>query len=206
MYTINNTPGFVIGSRSYGEAGKIFSIFTRDFGLVSVVAQGIRLEKSKLRYHMRECSFGIFSLVRGKEMWRLISSAPASSPKLQMFLHCCAGQNSDLVCECGQRVLSFRIAALLKRLLHGEEPNIELFDCIENIIEISGEVSVERLPELESLMALRILNLLGYIGDSDTIRPFIISQSISDELLYSMSELRPKLNGIINASLQASHL
>src|SRR3989338_4347951 len=71
MNPIHTTPGFIIASRPYGETGKILSIFTRDIGLVGAVAQGIRLEKSKLRYHTQDYSFGTFSFVRGRELWRL---------------------------------------------------------------------------------------------------------------------------------------
>jgi chromosome segregation protein len=77
MHPIHTTPGFIIDSRPYGEAGKLLSIFTRDFGLVTTSASGIRFEKSKLRYHSQDYSFGSFSLVRGKELWRLTSAAPA---------------------------------------------------------------------------------------------------------------------------------
>ncbi len=50
------------------------SIFTRELGLVRATAQGIRLEKSKLRYSSQLYSFGIFSFVHGKEFWRLTSA------------------------------------------------------------------------------------------------------------------------------------
>ena len=60
MHPIHTTLGFVINSRPYGEAGKLLSIFTRDFGLVLANAQGIRLEKSKLRPFIQDYSFGYF--------------------------------------------------------------------------------------------------------------------------------------------------
>lgn len=70
-YTVVTTDGFIIGSEPRGEAGKLLSIFTRELGLVLAIAQGIRLEKSKLRYSTREYSFGQFSFVKGREFWRL---------------------------------------------------------------------------------------------------------------------------------------
>ena len=74
MHPIHTTPGFIIGSRPSGEAGKMISIFTRDLGLVFASAQGIRFEKSKLRPFTQDYSFGQFSFVRGKEYWRLTSA------------------------------------------------------------------------------------------------------------------------------------
>src|SRR4051812_13786640 len=112
MHAIHTTPGFVIDSRPYGEAGKILSIFTQDLGLVSAIAQGIRLEKSKLRYYVQNYSFARYSLVRGKEFWRLTSAAESEE----------GTWNAELVAK---------IAALLKRLLQGEEPHPELFELVK---------------------------------------------------------------------------
>lgn len=217
MYTITTTPGLIIGSRPYGEAGKMLSIFTRDLGLVLAAAQGIRLEKSKLRYHTSDYSFGTFSLVRGKEFWRLTSAQSFGIPASRSVAEAQAGIQ-DLVTKRGDisgpilrgedinKSLLVRMSSLLKRLLQGEDPHPELFDCLEVMIENSGHVSAERLPELESITALRILNLLGYIGEHEITKPFVHSQTISSELLSTFSPLRVQVNGIINASLQASQL
>lgn len=172
----------------------MFSIFTRDLGLVQAAAQGIRLEKSKLRYHTQEYSFGTFSLVRGKEFWRLTSAQEIHKDDV-------SHEHLNFT-----RDLQVRMATLLRRLLHGEEPHIELFNCLESTARMCTHIAPECLPELESLTALRILNHLGYIGHSDSVQPFVVSHAISDELLLSFSPLRPKINGIINASLHASHL
>src|SRR5690349_10081885 len=74
MYSIITTEGFIIDSRPSGEAGKLLYIFTKDHGLVMATAQGIRLEKSKLRYFIQDYSFGVYSFVKGKEYWRLTNA------------------------------------------------------------------------------------------------------------------------------------
>ncbi len=193
MYSITTTSGFIISSRPFAEAGKILSVFTRDLGLVTVVAQGIRFEKSKLRYHVKDYAFGIFSLVKGKEFWRLTNAQALEYSQ----------PNDNFKQEI---LLNIRMANLLRRLLHGEEPHPELFDCLYSTFKYISNLSKEKLPELESLTALRILNLLGYVGDSEIVRPFVISNNLSEEILASMSVSRLKINGIINSSLQASHL
>jgi len=74
MYSVYTTAGFVLGSAERGEANKIYSIYTKDFGLVRASAQAVRLEKSKLRYNLDDFTHGHFSLVRGKELWKLTGS------------------------------------------------------------------------------------------------------------------------------------
>jgi hypothetical protein len=75
VHHVHTTDGFTIGSKPYGEAGKIVFIYTRDLGFLTAIAQGIRLEKSKLRYSIRDYGFASFSLVHGKEFWRIVGAS-----------------------------------------------------------------------------------------------------------------------------------
>ncbi len=194
MYSIITTPGFIINSKPYTEAGKIYSIFTRDLGLVFATAQGIRLEKSKLRYHMHEYSFGTFSFVKGKEFWRLTSAAS--------FGKATTGKSHGLE-------LLARIALVLRRLLHGEEPHPKLFECLESceIFLKSGEViNEENLKTLESLVVLRILHRLGYVGRDAQLADCFASEDIDGALLGRCLPLRPLMNKHINKALRESQL
>ncbi len=217
MYAIHTTPGFIIDSRPYGEAGKILSIFTRELGLVSVIAQGIRLEKSKLRYHAQEYRFGVFSLVRGKEYWRLTSSgAPLSVAGVSPLNPTRGIEEKSL----GSFVA--RMALLLRRLLHGEEAHPELFDCVEGCVrfitarrlsfakapkgEHLAELTDEQSKTLESVTVFRILDLLGYIGKDSLFDEKLKSSGLSAELLDEMTGNRGVMNQHINKALRESHL
>ena len=162
MYVIHTTPGFIIESRPRGEAGKLLSIFTRDLGLVLASAQGIRFEKSKLRYHSQEYSFGEFSFVRGKEFWRLTSANAGqikSDQKLVTFSDEAIASHSPAAA----REIVGRIALLLRRLLHGEEAHPELFNEVQSaadFLSAHNSLSAEQLQTFESLIVFRILKLL----------------------------------------------
>ena len=75
MHHIYTTEAFVIHSAPQGEAGKFLLLFTKDFGMIGVMAQGIRLIKSKLRHHVQDYSYCMVSIVRGKEVWRLTGAS-----------------------------------------------------------------------------------------------------------------------------------
>ena len=200
MHAIHTTAGFVVGSRPYGDAGKILSIFTRDFGLVFATAQGIRLEKSKLRYFIQDYSWGIYSFVRGKEYWRLTSAQER---------HGEAGDVTSSVASNGGRDLVARVALLLRRFLQGEEPHPELFDSLESSLSYLskiGENNTEHLLSLESVIVYRILNLLGYIGNDLHIDEAINRGDITGNLLDLVTEKRKIINQHINKALQESHL
>ncbi|MEI6304419.1 MAG: recombination protein O N-terminal domain-containing protein [Candidatus Taylorbacteria bacterium] len=194
MHAIHTTAGFVVGSRPYGDAGKILSIFTRDFGLIFATAQGIRLEKSKLRYFIQDYSWGVYSFVRGKEYWRLTSAQGMEKVGSE------GGGDRDLVA---------RVALLLKRFLQGEDPHPELFDSLEssllNILIIDRK-DIDRLASLESIVVYRVLHLLGYIGKDQDIGEEIRFGGITHDLLDRVSLKRKIINQHINKALQESHL
>ena len=195
MHTIHTTPGFIIGSRAYGDAGKILFIFTRDFGLIYATAQGIRLEKSKLRYYIQDHSFGIYSLVRGREYWRMTSASADLGFKIY-----------DLRKE--EKELMARIALLLRRLLQGEEAHPELFDRIFECAKFLERqaLSDDEMQALESLVVARMLHALGYIGDVVEFGTNMSSVEIDVGLLDSLAGTRTLLNQHINKALKESML
>ena len=197
MYQIHTTPGFIIESRPSGEAGKLLAIFTRDLGLIWAIAQGIRLETSKLRYHLQEYSFGLFSFVRGKEFWRLTSAD--SRPDEREVLH---GSHASVE-------LIVRMSLLLRRLLHGEESHPELFIEIESaahFIREHSSLTAEQTLTLESLIVFRMLKLLGYIGADKGIDARFTTDPFSVELIDAALIHRKTLNMHINKALKESHL
>ncbi len=222
MHAIHTTPGFIVGTRPYGDAGRILAIFTRDFGLIYATAQGIRLEKSKLRYFTQEYSFGTYSLVRGKEFWR-VTSANGESQDLRFKIYDLRSEHRELIA---------RIALLLRRLLQGEEPHPELFDIVfvcwnflgKSVADLPGG-SIEMLGEsndgpismheklnenemqtLESLVVARMMFALGYIGEVAGLTDELKSVEISSELLRNLAGQKTVLNQHINKALKESML
>jgi hypothetical protein len=241
MHAIYTTPGFIIGSRPSGEAGKLISIFTRDLGLVFASAQGIRFEKSKLRPFTQDYSFGEFSFVRGKEYWRLTSAQeerdsssgkPSERAKAIQQNRAWPNENEphgqQTVTASFERAIPLRlcgliarVASLLERLLHGEEAHPELFDCVRKAADFIGKKSLstddpnlagltmldaEELQTLESLIVIRILNKLGYVGDVAELNGHIHSDELTVELLDNLKAKRITMNSHINKALRESHL
>ncbi|MDB5259011.1 MAG: repair protein RecO, repair protein RecO [Candidatus Taylorbacteria bacterium] len=198
---VYTTPGFVIDSRPNGEAGKLLYIFTRDVGLVLAAAQGIRLGVSKLRYHTQDFSHALFSLVRGKEIWRLTGAT-----SLDAFLP--TNATLDPV-----YFLRARIFAVLRRLLHGEEANEKLFDAImsfEKWISSAGFLH-DDIESVECIMVLRILHILGYAehGSKGSSQLSIFLGDPSDwsaQLIIEMQAARTAAVKAINSGLKASQL
>jgi recombinational DNA repair protein (RecF pathway) len=90
---------------------------------------------SKLRYNLEDYSFGTFSLVRGREVWRLTGAEKQELPEKLSLVRA-------------------RVLNLVKRLVQGEEKNEKLFNTL---LAVTGKEMSE--PTILS----QILDALGYL-------------------------------------------
>src|SRR5438477_10420140 len=114
MHKIYHTEGIILGSKNFGEAGKYYHIFTRDLGMISASAQGVRKMSSKLRFVLTDYAYIKVDLVEGRDFWRVTSAS-----KTNML--------EDLPKHSARFLTVSNISRLLRRLLRGEEKNEKLF-------------------------------------------------------------------------------
>lgn len=196
MHHIHTTEGLVIYSRTHGEANKLIYIFTRDLGLIMAIAQGIRLEKSKLRYNICDYQISKFSLVHGKEFWRIVGVTEIET-------------NRDLSNKVYYNIF-VPISSMLRRLIQGQEPHPEIFDCLQNCAGFIYSSNQDDKPELfsttESLLLMRILFRLGYIGDQNSLIDFLTNSDFNKDMIIELVSKRVEMNKIINNALKESQL
>ncbi len=68
------TSAIVLESFEQGEHDKVYKLFTREFGLVLAHAKSVRKLESKLRAHLMPRTVTLVTLVRGREVWRLVGA------------------------------------------------------------------------------------------------------------------------------------
>ena len=144
-YHIYTTRSIVLAERPVREADRIYSVLTRELGLVRATALGVRKESSKLRGSIEPFSISFISFVRGKEHWRATSA------------------------EFVKRIVPSpnvaRPLALMEKLIQGEASHPELFDAIEQALQSSE--SPDDMFEIR--LVSRILFHLGYLKEADLI-------------------------------------
>lgn len=199
MHTILETDCFVLKSSASGEANKQLDLFTKEFGFIRATAQGLRYLKSKLRYSLTDFSYTRVSLVRGKEYWRVTTASKI-------------GDASFDIPSKDARESLFRIFALLRRLLQGEDAHPELFELVlsaftylKNLSEKDVDSQI-KASAIEELTVLRILSLLGYVKDVPELRSFVETNELNDQLIQDSFTMRKILVAEINRALQASSL
>ena len=135
-HNIYQTEGIVLGKRDFGEAERVYNIYTEKFGMVIAVAQGVRLLKSKLRYNLDLFAYGNFSLVAGKDIWRITDADEIKK------------------IEDNNLPLFSRIAGFLLRMIKGEERSDFIWQKVKEIF-LAGADEAQALAE--------ILHNLGYM-------------------------------------------
>ncbi len=193
MHHIYHTEGIILGSRNYGEAGKYYSIFTRDLGMVRATAQGVRKMHSKLRFVLTNFAYVKVDLVEGKDLWRITSASKTNA--LEEI-----SKNPETL------KVFYNIARLLKRLLAGVEKNEVLFDDLLNgLLILEKTDKKDDLQNIEAIIVLRILNNLGYIGENIGLESLIASP-FEENLIYEASRSKLRVLSEINRALRETHL
>ena len=201
MHHIYHTEGIILGNKNYGEAGKCFYIFTRDLGMIYASAQGVRKMSSKLRFILQDYAYVKIDLVAGRDFWRVGSASKTN--KLE-----------KLTKNPGTFAVVSNIANLLKRLLAGVEKNETLFLDLINGLTILEKISTQGGPasgwgkdlrNIETIIVLRILNNLGYIGENEKLQN-LIKSPFEENLIYEVSKSRPQVLSQINKALKETHL
>jgi DNA repair protein RecO len=141
-YHIYTTPSIILSSRPFREADRVYSILTKDLGLIRATATGVRKEESKLRGALEPVTLSSVSLVRGQEYWR-ITSAQVIEP---------IAMSREIA----------RPLLLLEKLIQGEAHHPELFVVVEEAL-----LEKTRGDLWEVSLVAKILFHLGYLKESD---------------------------------------
>jgi DNA repair protein RecO (recombination protein O) len=194
MHHIYTTKAIIIKSVPIGEANKYYFLLTESLGFIRASAQGVRLDKSKLKGHLQDFCLIEISLVKGRDIWRIISVETIAQ--------------GDFLKNTNKLIALKNVFNLLLRLLHGEEKNEQLFysvECFYNFLS-DNELSQENIKNLETITVLRILYHLGYMKITSDFSDFLKNDELSFSTLDSFDSIRKQAVANINDSLNETHL
>lgn len=149
-HALYTTEAIVLGSRNSAEANRFVTLFTYDHGLIRAVAQGVRLLRSKLRYRLYTGARVRVTLVRGREVWRLVGVEEIARPETMLAFP-------------ERFALFVRVSSVVTRFVQGEEVDLELFHELSTLWELLQKKETEQLVLIEVVAVARLLSLLGYL-------------------------------------------
>lgn len=111
-------PAFILQHRPYQESAMLLDVYTRDYGVISLLAKGIRKEKSRLAGILLPFTLINISYLAKHDL-KLLTQAEfvANFPLQRLALYC-----------------GFYLNELLQKFLHKEDPHPELFICYQHCL------------------------------------------------------------------------
>jgi len=153
---IYQTEGIILSGSDFGEADRIFTVFTEKFGKITAAARGVRQMKSKLRCNLETFSLSRFGLLAGKSsglpVWKIVDAEEIA-------------RGGEIFSSPRNLELFSGFAALLNRMVQGEEKNDFLWEEIKNARGILSGKALDKkeAEELEISFLSRTLHNLGYM-------------------------------------------
>ncbi len=191
MHVVHHTDAFILKVQPLGEANVRVWLFTRTFGLVIAVAQGVRKQGAKLQMQLSDYAFIAADLVRGKDLWRLTSATALHTPLLEKHA---SGFGRSYV----------RTLSALERFCHGEEANEPLFAHLEASCAALEAPAVDE-RSLDTISLWKVMALLGYLS-IEREEESLFSLPLPEAAQALSSEKRSRLIQKINHVIKETHL
>jgi DNA repair protein RecO len=153
MKTIN-TQAIILSRIEYGEADRILTLLTPEYGKLSLIAKGVRRIKSKLAGGIELFSVSDISFIRGRgDMGTLIST--------RLVKH-----YGNIVSDVNRTMLGYDMIKMLHKATE-DEPESDYFDLLEQAFEALDDSGIDlQLVRLWFLMQL--LRLDGHTPNLQT--------------------------------------
>jgi DNA repair protein RecO len=171
MHPIIHTDAFVLRSVESGEANKRVWLFTKELGLVVATVQGVRKSGAKLRSHTIDYTYIHADLIKGREVWRLVSAQVVQNPFVKGY---------DAL-----RARSYiRALSLIQRFCVEEGTEPELFAHVYEVMQTIA-IPSDAASIFDTVVLWKILVLLGYLDLAPDLEEFFtadlsVQPSISD--------------------------
>lgn len=195
MYHFHHTEGIIVATRPGGEANRQFRIFTRELGIITAHAQGVRLVSSKLRYALQPYSLCQLALVHGKHGWRVTNAVPIMS------------FSSGVSGRFNSRKTIVNILGFLARFMPESVVERSLFDSVKDVFVhiVQGNFSDSDEAQLRRVVELRALFVFGYI-ESQPIFRSVLEDAFTLDLVSSAYVNRDRIDEAIRLGVYESHL
>ena len=193
-YRHYETEGLIISHRNLGEANRLYQVLTLDFGLINVLAQSVRRDRSKLRHHLENFSFVNLVLVHGREFWRVVGV-----------------DDLGLLARPAKEAFPFfkKISLVLQRLIQGEETNPLIYQDLKQALVLILEKeqrSRANLSTLEIFVLVRLLTQLGYLAPPAELKSILSLQIFSWADIEKIEGFKSLLVRQINEALEITQL
>lgn len=173
---IETTEAIVLNAKKFGDSSKIISLFTKDFGIITVLAKGAFQAKSKYGSALEPLSYSLITFYRkpNREL-HLLSSAELIIPMTRIsdsFEHLSVG---------------LLILETISQSFEHHEPNIDLFNFLINALAYLNQLPDNPFPLFVSSQ-LYLAGLLGFAINFESEDDGNLAKSKNINYIFSIEE------------------
>ena len=143
--TVYLQPAFILRHKKYRETSVIIDVLTKDFGIVSILARGVRKKKSKIAGLLLAFTALKISYI-GKHELKILTQIELDLPNIQL---------NGLSLYSG-----FYVNELITYFLHKEDPHPEVFNqYLQCLVMLSDSKGIEQTLRF---FELNLMETIGY--------------------------------------------
>jgi len=151
MFTHYRTQGFILKKIDSGETDRIFTIYTKDFGKLELLAKAERKIKSKLRAGLEPFYLSEIEFIQGKTHKTLTDAILINSFK-------------NLRKTLKRLSVAYKISEVIDNLVKGQEPDEKIWQLLTDVFEKLNNFSLvgDRLLLIYHYSLWNLFSILGY--------------------------------------------
>jgi len=176
MFFHYRTKGFILKKVDSGEADRIFTIFTKEFGKLEILAKAIRKIGSKLRGGMEIFYLSDIEFIQGKTHKTLTDAI-----LIENFL--------NLRKDLKKLKIAFDISEIVDSLIRGEERDEKIWELLRETFEKLNKISLS-IKECWFIYYYFLWNFLSILGFKPQLNSCSICQKklVPQGLYFSFEE------------------
>lgn len=152
MPSSRTVSALVFSRKNIGEADRLVTFFTRDEGLMKVIAKGVRKIPSSRGGHLEPCTQIVATITESK------AGTYMGNVETEDYFHELHNDMDAFMRACAQ-------IKLFQRLFTEHQPIPELFDALIAGWQVYSSLSPEKRIVLDTAMSLRIVQHAGLMPD-----------------------------------------
>ena len=208
------TEGVIIGRRNFGEADRILTIYTKDFGKVVALAKGVRRPRSRKGGHVELGNWCKVFIARGKNLdlltevelkkaFGIENFSPEKANKIYHLLELTNQMTAEKQKNPGVFIL---LVNFLKKISKDEDFNLISVSFKVKLLSLLGFFSARNITNI------KVKKVLGIVEDEDyerikqkinlTENSYLKLLSFLDSMIESLIDARLKTSRFLNGKFQ----
>ncbi len=147
MYS--KTEGVILSRRNFGEADRLITIYTRDFGKVTVIAKGVRRPRSRKAGHLELGSWCKLFIAKGKNLDILTEVEIKKAFGIDNFTYAKANK-------------IYHLLELVNKLTPEHQKNQKLFNLLVNFLNLTA--AGEDFNLVSGIFKIKVMSNLGFFS------------------------------------------